>query len=144
MKTRAVATAMETTKPQIFDVVRKRYVARTPEEEVRQATIQYLHTQLHYPLELMQVEGSITLAGLTKRCDIVVYNKQIKPSVIVECKKPQVPISQNVVDQACRYNQVLRVPYLYLTNSRQHLFLSVDFTAGSLQQLASLPVWEEL
>ena len=135
---------MATTKPQIFDAVRRRYVACTPEEEVRQATIQYLHTQLRYPLELMQVEGSITLAGLTKRCDIVVYNRLLKPVVIVECKKPLVPITQKVVDQACRYNQVLRVPYLYLTNSRQHLFLSVDFTAGRLQQIDSLPAWEEL
>lgn len=127
------------TKPQVFDPVRKRLVALTPEEGVRQGVLRYLHEQLGYPYELMQVEGAITLNGLTKRCDVVVYDSEVKPMIIVECKKPEVAINQKVVDQACRYNQVLQVPYLFLANGRQALTLQVDFEAQRLIQLPSLP-----
>ena len=124
---------------QLLCPVRRRYVARTPEEEVRQAVIRYLNERLHYPLELMNVECTITVATLTRRCDIVVYNRSTKPYIIVECKKPQVAINQKVVDQACRYNIALQVPYLYLTNGNSHLFLKVDLQGRQLQQLSSLP-----
>lgn len=122
----------------VFDIVRRRWVALTPEEWVRQNTINMLHYRLCYPLELMQVEAAITLNGLTKRCDIVVYDRAVRPWMIVECKKKSVPINQNVVDQACRYNLVLQVPYLLLTNGRQQLCLEVDAGAGTLRRV-SLP-----
>ena len=124
-----------------FDIVRRHYVALTPEEWVRQHVIHALHFQMRYPLELMQVEGSITLNEMTRRCDIVVYGRKAKPQMIVECKKPDVGITQKVVDQACRYNTVLKVPYLYLTNGMQHLILKVDFEKKRLVQLDSLPEW---
>lgn len=119
----------------VFDIVRRRWVALTPEEWVRQNTINMLHYRLCYPLELMQVEAAIALNGLTKRCDIVVYDRSVHPWMIVECKKESVPINQKVVDQACRYNLVLQVPYLFLTNGRQQLCLEVDATAGRLRQV---------
>lgn len=119
----------------VFDIVRRRWVALTPEEWVRQNTINMLHYRLCYPLELMQVEAAITLNGLTKRCDIVVYDRAVRPWMIVECKKESVPINQKVVDQACRYNLVLQVPYLLLTNGRQQLCLEVDAGAGSLRRV---------
>lgn len=122
----------------VFDIVRRRWVALTPEEWVRQNTINMLHYRCLYPLELMQVEAAITLNGLTKRCDIVVYDRAVRPWMIVECKKKSVPINQNVVDQACRYNLVLQVPYLLLTNGRQQLCLEVDAGAGTLRRV-SLP-----
>lgn len=128
----------------VFDPVRKRHVQLTPEEEVRQGVISLLHDQWGCPYELMQVESAISLNGLTKRCDVVIYNKLVRPILIVECKKPEVPISQKVVDQACRYNLVLKVPYLYLTNGCQHLLLRVDFDNHQLQQLRSFPKWEEV
>ena len=80
----------------------------------------------------MQVEAAITLNGLTRRCDIVVYDKSVHPWMIVECKKESVPITQKVIDQACRYNIVLQVPFLLLTNGRQQLCLHVDHEACSL------------
>ena len=129
---------------QVFDPVRRRYVALTPEETVRQQVIHYLHDTLSYPLELMQVEGSISLNGMTRRCDIVIFSPQLQPLLIVECKQPSVPINQRVLDQASRYNLVLHVPLLYLTNARQHLVLHVDPIAQRLTQLPSLPPWPSL
>ena len=120
---------------EIFDPVRKRRVALTPEERVRQHTIRMLHEEYGYPLELMQVEAAFSLGGLTKRCDIIVYDKSLKPWMIVECKKEGIPLSQKVIDQACRYNLVLQVPYLLLTNGRQQLCLQVDIKTQSLTQV---------
>ena len=128
---------------EIFDIVRKRYVALTPEEDVRQAVIRFLHGKKGYPLELIQVEGTITLNGMTKRCDIVVYGKGMKAKVIVECKRPKVALTQKVLDQACRYNTVLQVPYLVLSNGEQMLVLKITDTK-TIEPLSTLPDWEQL
>ena len=125
---------------EVFDPVRRRWVALTPEEWVRQGTIHRLHTELGYPLEVMQVEGAISLNGMTRRCDIVVYRDGC-PWMIVECKKNEVPITQKVCDQACRYNTVLHVPYLVLTNGRQQVVVEVDFQKHCLRQLADIPLF---
>lgn len=124
---------------EIFDIVRNRYVALTPEEWVRQHFIHYLHTELLYPLELMQVEGSITLNGMSCRCDIVVYDHDVKPLIIVECKRETVALTQKVVDQACRYNLVLQVPFLCLTNGAKHIYCRVDFNGKKLIEIPELP-----
>ncbi len=126
---------------EIFDPVRRRRVARTPEEWVRQQTITMLHEGYGYPLELMQVEAAISLNGLVKRCDIVVFDQEVKPMMIVECKKESVALSQKVIDQACRYNLVLQVPYLLLTNGRQQVCLHVDLEQRSLSVVA-IPHWQ--
>ena len=123
----------------VLDIVRNRYVALTPEEWVRQQVIHKLHYTHGYPLELMQVEGAITLNGMTRRCDIVVYDRQAHPWMIVECKQESVAITQKVLDQACRYNIVLQVPYLCLTNGRQQLVCHVDFDQKRLGILPDLP-----
>ena len=128
---------------EVFDMVRNRYVALTPEEWVRQHFIQYLHEELLYPIELMQVEGAITLNGMTRRCDIVVYDNEVKPFIIVECKKETVALSQKVVDQACRYNLVLQVPYLCLTNGAQQIFCKVDFDNKQLISIPELPKYHK-
>jgi type I site-specific restriction endonuclease len=121
----------------VFDPVRRRWVVLTPEEWVRQHTILRLHAA-GYPLEVMQVEGSIALNGMTRRCDIVVYEDG-HPWMIVECKKCEIPLTQKVCDQACRYNTVLRVPYLLLTNGRQEVIVEVNLAEGRLKQLPELP-----
>lgn len=124
---------------EVFDTVRSRYVALTPEEWVRQHFIHYLHYELLYPFELMQVEGSITLNGMTRRCDIVVYDHDVKPLIIVECKRETVALTQKVVDQACRYNLVLQVPFLCLTNGAKHIYCRVDFNGKKLIEIPELP-----
>ena len=124
---------------EVFDMVRNRFVALTPEEWVRQHFIQYLHEVLLYPVELMQVEGAISLNGMTRRCDIVVYDEDVKPLIIVECKKETVPLSQKVIDQACLYNLVLQVPFLCITNGKQQLCCKVDFEKKCLNTISELP-----
>lgn len=126
----------------IFDPVRRRRVRLTPEEAVRQQTIRELHELCGYPLELMQVEAAITLNGLTKRCDIVVYDHNVRPWMIVECKKESIHLTQKVVDQACRYNLVLQVPYLLLTNGRERICLHVDLENKRLDQV-EIPINEK-
>jgi hypothetical protein len=79
---------------------------------------------------------------MTRRCDIVVY-RDGQPWMIVECKKSEIPLTQKVCDQACRYNTVLRVPYLLLTNGRQDVIVAVDFEKGCLRQLADLPPFQK-
>lgn len=130
----------------ILDPARRRYVALTPEEWVRQHVLNALRV-CGYPLELMQVEAQITVGQLKKRCDIVVYSNQegtLVPRMIVECKKPSVVLSQKVCDQICRYNLSLEVPYLFLTNGLQHIILKVDPVQRRLQQLDKLPQWTDL
>lgn len=124
---------------EVLDPVRRRWVALTPEEEVRQRTILLLHEQYGYPLELMQVEGTIAMGNLSRRCDIIVFSSSGQPQMIVECKRPNVKISQKTVDQACRYNTVLRVPLLLLTNGLNIIVISVDFDAGKLTVLPEVP-----
>ena len=128
---------------EIFDLVRNRFVALTPEEWVRQNYINYLHEVLQYPLELMQVEGTITLNGMSKRCDIVVYDSNVRPLIIVECKKETVPLTQKVIDQACRYNLVLQVPFLCLTNGTQQICCQVDCNKKQLLPIPELPKYHK-
>ena len=131
---------------EVFDIVRRRYVACTPEEWVRQQLIHYLHFQLGYPLELMQVEGSISLNGMARRCDIVIFRQAegtLKPVMIVECKQPSIPLNQKVLDQTCRYNIVLKVPLFLLTNGKHCLCVKVDFVRQNLTPI-TLPNWDEL
>lgn len=128
---------------EVFDPVRRRHVALTPEEGVRQGVIRYLHDEKNYPYELMQVEAAISLNGMSRRCDIVVYTPDMKPRMIVECKRPDVQLTQKVADQACRYNTVLHVAWLVLTNGTQTLVLKTT-PEGTLQQQPSLPDWNQL
>lgn len=130
---------LEDGRVEVLYPVRRRWVALTPEEEVRQQTLQQLHVHYGYPLELMQVEGAITVNGQSRRCDIVVYGTDGQPRIIVECKRPEVPITQKVCDQACRYNTVLHVPLLLLTNGAQQVVLEVDFERRAIRQLQQLP-----
>ncbi|MBR4803955.1 MAG: type I restriction enzyme HsdR N-terminal domain-containing protein [Bacteroidales bacterium] len=129
-------------KTEIFDIVRKKYVSLTPEEWVRQNVLHYLAETKRYPLELMQVEGSITFNSMPKRCDIIVYDKLLKPLLLVECKKPAVALSQKTFDQAMIYNMVLEVPYILITNGLQHCCFSLDKSAGKLVFHDSVPQWQ--
>ncbi|MBR1799280.1 MAG: type I restriction enzyme HsdR N-terminal domain-containing protein [Bacteroidales bacterium] len=140
--TTAIETRLRDGRDEVFDPCRRRWVALTPEEWVRQNVIRRLHLDYSYPLEVMQVEGTIEQNGMSRRCDIVVYNRQGLPWMIVECKRDTVPLTQSVCDQACRYNRVLQVPYLVLTNGRSQVVMKVDFAQGQLLQLSDIPHYE--
>jgi hypothetical protein len=129
---------------QIFDENRKRFVALTPEEWVRQNFLRYLVTEKQYPRSLIAVESSLKLFKRKKRTDIVVYDNLAKPLLIVECKAPEVIINQNVFDQIVRYNMALQVNYLILTNGLKHYSCSIDYSHKSYRFLKEIPAYPDL
>lgn len=131
-------------KKQIFDPIRKKYVALTPEEWVRQHFINYLTVHKNYPSTLLANEVSITLNKLSKRCDTVVYSRNLCPIVIIEYKAPAVEITPVVFDQIVRYNMVLHVKYLMLSNGFEHYCCQIDYESQSYQFLSDIPYFTEL
>lgn len=128
----------------IFDPVRTKYVRLTPEEWVRQHVIAYLNTFKGVPYTLMGVEKLLKLNNLSKRCDIVVFNRNGSPLLLVECKAPEVSISQAVFDQAARYNIRLNVRYLLITNGMEHYSCEIDYVGNAYSFLEELPNFLEL
>jgi len=112
---------------QVFDEVRKKYFKLTPEEWVRQNFIHYLNKEKNYPFGLMGVEKMVKYNSLKTRADIVIYNREGMPSVIVECKAPNVKIIQDAFNQIAKYNYKLRVKYLVVTNGLQHFCCEMDY-----------------
>lgn len=101
---------------EIFDTIRKKWLLLTPEEWVRQHFIQFLLIKKKYPGSLMAIEKEIKLGELKKRCDAVVYNRQLLPWMIIECKEMNVPLTQKAMEQILRYHIVLPATYLIITN----------------------------
>jgi hypothetical protein len=129
---------------QIFDAVRKKYVALTPEEWVRQHIIRYLTEELHYPASLVAVEMNLTLNGLRKRCDIVAYDTNGFPLLIVECKAPSVRLTQKTFEQVARYNMVLKVRYLMISNGIETYCCEINFEEQTYRFMENLPTYKEV
>jgi hypothetical protein len=126
-------------KPVIFDPIRKKYVALTPEEWVRQHVIQYLNREKQVPLSLIGVESEIHLFKTRKRFDIAVFDRNGHPRLVAECKSPSVPVNQAVLDQVVRYNMALKVSFLMLTNGLQHVYCQVGTNNGITGMIDDLP-----
>ncbi len=123
----------------IFCIIRKRWIQITPEEWVRQNFLQYLVEVLHYPASLIAVEKQLMIADIKKRFDIVVYDKQAKPFMIIECKEMNVPLSEEVLQQALRYNSNIQANYLMITNGSYCAgFEKVD---NSFSEINMMPVF---
>jgi hypothetical protein len=131
-------------KLEILDRIRKKYVACTEEEKVRQMTIACLHETLNVPMSHMAVETALKVNNLPKRTDLVVFNAKLKPALIVECKAPSVKISQDVFDQIARYNLTLQVNYLMVTNGVEQYVCRLDFEQQTYQFIPELPNWSAL
>ncbi len=131
-------------KQQIFDPLRRCYVALTPEEWVRQHFVNMLLTSKGYPAALTANEVAIELNGTKKRCDTVVYDKALRPRVIVEYKAPSVKIDAKVFAQIARYNIVLRVDYLIVSNGLQHYCCKMDYEKNSYTFLSEIPAYKEI
>ena len=101
---------------EIFDSVRKKWIVLSPEEWVRQNMLQYLLVTKKYPGSLIAVEKEIKLGELRKRCDIVIYNRQSQPWMIIECKEMRVNLSQKTISQILRYHIALQSKFLIITN----------------------------
>ena len=128
----------------IFDQIRKRYLLLTPEEWVRQNFLNYLINHKGYPLSLMENEAMIKLNNMTRRCDTVVYNNKLEPLVIVEYKRPEITINQDVFNQIVRYNIVLRVDYLIVSNGLSHFCCKMNYEDQTYLFLEEIPEYGEL
>ena len=127
---------------QVFDEVRKKYFKLTNEEWVRQNFIHYLNNQKNYPFGLMGVEKMIKYNTLKTRADIVLYNTEGIPNMIVECKAPNIKITQDTFDQIARYNLKLRVRYLVVTNGMTHFCCEMDYLSNQIIFLSEIPVFD--
>lgn len=129
----------------VFDALRNKYVRLTPEEWVRQNFVAYLVNHLGYPSGLMGNEISLTQNGIKRRCDTIVADSNGKPLIIIEYKAPDVEISQEVFNQICRYNSVLRAKYLVVTNGLNHFCCRIDYDSElNITFLKDIPLFKEL
>lgn len=126
-------------KVRIFDVIRKKFVVLQPEEWVRQHTIHMLIQDKHYPASHINVEKLLKVNGINKRYDIVVYNSEGSINILVECKSPDIPISQEVFDQIARYNMTLKASYLMVTNGHNHYYCQMDYEKEKYTFLQGIP-----
>lgn len=109
----------------IFDSLRKKFVALTPEEWVRQHFLHFIINHRNFPASLIAVEQQIEVNGQSKRCDAILYNKQMQAIAIFEFKAPQVAIHQQTFDQAAVYNSRLKLKYFFISNGMEHYFAEI-------------------
>ncbi|TXI70178.1 type I restriction enzyme HsdR N-terminal domain-containing protein [Flavobacterium sp. UBA6195] len=126
-------------KVSIFDEIRKKFILLTPEEWVRQHVVQFLLQDKKYPKSYINVEKLIKINDLSKRYDGVVFEPNGEIFLLIECKAPEVPISQQTFDQIARYNLVLKAKYLMVTNGLNHYFCQMDFENEKYVFLKELP-----
>ena len=126
-------------KVSIFDEIRKKFILLTPEEWVRQHVVQFLLQDKNYPKSYINVEKLIKINDLSKRYDGVVFQPNGEIFLLIECKAPEVPISQQTFDQIARYNLVLKAKYLMVTNGLNHYFCQMDFENEKYVFLRELP-----
>jgi hypothetical protein len=123
----------------IFDVIRKKFIILTPEEWVRQHTVQFLLEEKKYPKSYINVEKLIKVNDISKRYDIAVFKPNGELFLLVECKAPEVTISQDTFDQIARYNLKLKAEFLMVTNGLNHYFCQMDFENEKYVFLKDLP-----
>jgi len=123
----------------IFDIIRKKYVVLTPEEWVRQHYVHYLINDKGYPISLIAVEKKLLVNNLLKRTDILVFDSDGEPFLIVECKAPSIKLTQNTFDQIARYNLTLNAKLLVVTNGLEHLHCKIDHKKEAYIFLKNIP-----
>ncbi|MBC7923262.1 MAG: type I restriction enzyme HsdR N-terminal domain-containing protein [Ferruginibacter sp.] len=126
----------------IFDILRRKYVFLTPEEWVRQHFVHFLIDQHGYPKALMKNEGGLRYNRLTKRTDIVIYDRHGESFLVVECKGANVPLSQSTFDQAAQYNHTLKAPYLAVTNGLAFHCVRIHHVEQRFAFLPGIPPYE--
>jgi hypothetical protein len=128
----------------IFDEIRKKFIIITPEEWVRQHVVQFLLHDKKYPKSHINVEKLLKINDLNKRYDVVVYNPDGSIFILVECKAPEIKISQHTFDQIARYNMTLNAEYLMVTNGLNHYFCKMDYESEKYDFLSELPDYQSL
>lgn len=137
-------TRMLRGKRMIYDPIREKYVRLTPEEWVRQHFVQYLVRELQYPPALLGIEAAFTYQGMARRADVIVHDRAGRAMLLVECKAPDVAVSQAAFDQAARYNRVIDARYLVVTNGYEHYCCEIDRQAQTYRFMDHLPDFAEL
>ena len=125
--------------PYIFDVVRKKHVIITPEEWVRQHMIHLMINQYNYPKSRISCERGLIFNGRKKRSDILVYDDQIEPFLLIECKAPKVKLCQDTFDQAATYNRTIKAPFICITNGIQTMCCAIDLDKNTYSFIKDLP-----
>ena len=145
-KVNQLRTKKEAEKTLVFDPLRKKWIVLQPEELVRQCLILWLHEELRYPLQRMSAERGINVQSLSRRYDLLVYDKQLQPWLLAECKAPKVALSDRVWEQAGQYNwfdERLRVPYILITNGIETNCSKINYAEHRWEPLDALPNWPE-
>lgn len=130
--------------PSIFDILRRKYVALPPEEWVRQHFIHFLINQKNYPVTLLANEIKLQVGNKTLRADSVLYDRELRPRMIVEYKAPHIPITQKVFDQISTYNMLLHVDYLVVSNGLQHYCCKMDYDNQKYLFLEDIPDYQNI
>ena len=130
--------------PQIFDILRRKYIALTPEEWVRQHFVHFLIEHKGYPAALLANEIQLKCGDKTLRADSVLYSRELRPRMIIEYKAPHITLTQKVFDQISIYNMLLHVDYLVVSNGLQHYICKMDYNDKKYLFLEDIPDYEEL
>lgn len=123
----------------IFDPIRKKWLVLQPEEFVRQLVVQYLIQHKGYSSNRIAIERGIKVNGLAKRCDILVYDQDMQPFLLIECKAPEIPLNADVFHQMAVYNMQLRVPHLMMSNGTSFYLCKIDVEKQEYTLLEDLP-----
>lgn len=132
----------ENSKKTIFDIIRKKYVALTPEEYVRQSFVRFLIEEKKYPKNLLGIEVVVPINGMKKRADIIMLDRHGKVKMITECKAPSIKITQKTIDQIARYNMILKADLLIVTNGLNHFCLQLNPESCKYVFLKEIPDYE--
>ena len=137
-------TRNESNKTLVYDELRKKWIILTPEENVRQHLWIYLNKEFNYPKSLITIEKKIIVNQLEKRFDLLVYNKEGNPIMIVECKSPKIGLNQNTIEQVLRYNIRLKARYLLITNGIDLYCAELNLKNGEMVYLKSIPFYNDI
>jgi len=127
----------------ILDPIRKKLLVLTPEEFVRQLLIQYLIKEKSFNEHRIGIEKKVVFNKMPKRCDVLIYDKNMDPFMLVECKSAEVKVNQSTFEQIARYNYPLKVPYLLVTNGLATYCCKIDYNIEHFEFLSEIPSYPE-
>ncbi|MEO0732544.1 MAG: type I restriction enzyme HsdR N-terminal domain-containing protein [Bacteroidota bacterium] len=125
----------------VFGAIRKKWLVLQPEEFVRQLLLHFLIGDMKYNRNRITVERGVDVNAERRRTDILVFDVQMRPFLLIECKAPQVPLSTDVFRQAANYNGPIKVPYLMISNGRESYVAEIDYRAQDYRFLSAVPEW---
>lgn len=139
-----VKIAVTDGKKMVFDPLRRKYVALTPEEWVRQHFVHFLIEHKGYPASLLANEIQLKCGDKVLRADSVLYSRELQPRMIIEYKAPHIPITQKVFDQISVYNLLLHVDFLVVSNGLEHYICKMDYESKKYVFLETIPDYSDL